>query len=97
MDGSLTPAFHHTHTQTCKADPRITDLEVRYVRDCLNPHKRAGPDGHFAEVLKALSPCTALLALLFKLITAMRWLRQFQKQDLLSLHVVFVKSMNGFS
>ncbi len=44
------------HTQTCKADPRITDSEVRYVRDCINPHKRAVPDGHFPKALKALSP-----------------------------------------
>ncbi len=53
-------------TQTCKADPRITDSEVRYVRDCLNPHKRAGPDGHLSEVLKPLSPRIApVLALSF--------------------------------
>ncbi len=49
------------HTQTCKADRRITDSEVRYARDCLNPHKRAVPDGHFPEVLKALSTCIAPL------------------------------------
>ncbi len=42
-----------SHTQT---GPCITDSEVRHVLDCLYPHKRAGPDEHFSEVLKDLSP-----------------------------------------
>ncbi len=33
------------HTQTCMADPLITEMEFRRTPDCLNSHKGAGPAG----------------------------------------------------
>ncbi len=46
---------HQPRTQTCTADPLITELEVRRALDSLNPHKGAGPVGLFSKFLKALS------------------------------------------
>ncbi len=48
-------AVLHSRTQTHMTDPLITELEVRRALDGLNPHKGAGPDGLFPEVLKALN------------------------------------------
>ncbi len=64
-DEELIPVFQQS-TQTCMADALITELEVRRALDCLNPHRGAGPDGLFPNVLKALSShIAAVLARMF--------------------------------
>ncbi len=68
-EGSI-PVFQQ-HTQTCMADALITELEVRRALDCLNPHKGAGPNGLFPNVLKALSSHIApVLARMYKPFTS---------------------------
>ncbi len=55
-------------TQTCMADPLITELEDRRVLDSFNPHKGAGPDGLIPKVFKALkSHISSVLHRMFNL------------------------------
>ncbi len=53
-DEGSTPVLQ-PRTQTKMADPLITELEISCALDGLNPHKGAGPDRLFFEVLKALT------------------------------------------
>ncbi len=50
------------------ADIAVNESEVRRTLDYLSPHKGAGPDERFLNVLKALNPHIApVLARVFKL------------------------------
>ncbi len=56
------------HTQTCVAEPLISELEVRRSLDGIDPYKDAGFDGLFPKVLKALnSHISPVLAQIFNL------------------------------